>query len=85
MEILICNPQKGRLETIETSMNEMNTTWFDDCQETDDIYSITDIEGDLLIKENNFNHPVLVYNVNRADINHDPQKARKLREKAMAE
>ena len=49
MEMLICNPQKGRLETIEASINETNTTWFDDCQETDDIYTITDIEGDLLI------------------------------------
>jgi len=54
MEVTICNPQKGRLETIAASMNETNTTWFDGCQQTDDIYTITDIEGDLLIKENNF-------------------------------
>ena len=54
MEVTICNPQKGRLETIEASMNETNTTWFDGCRQTDDIYTITDIEGDLLIKENNF-------------------------------
>lgn len=85
MEMLICNPQKGRLETIEASMIEMNTTWFDDCQETSDIYDITDIEGDLLIKENNFNHPVLIYNVTRADINHDQQSAKKLKEEAMRE
>lgn len=85
MEMLICNPQKGRLETIEASINETNTTWFDDCQETDDIYTITDIEGDLLIKENNFNYPVLVYNVTRADINHDPQKAMQLKKETMPE
>lgn len=83
--MLICNPKKGRLETIEASMNEMNTTWFNDCQETSDIYAITDIEGDLLINENNFNHPVLIYNVTRADINHDQQLAKKLKEEAMSE
>ncbi len=85
MEVTICNPQKGRLETIEASMNETNTTWFDGCLQTDDIYTITDIEGDLLIKENNFNYPVLIYGVTRADINHDPQKAKKLREETMPE
>ena len=85
MEVTICNPQKGRLETIEASMNETNTTWFDGCLQTDDIYTITDIEGDLLIKENNFNYPELIYGVTRADINHDPQKAKKLREEMMPE
>ncbi len=85
MEMLICNPQKGRFETIEASINEANTTWFEDCRATEDIYTITDIEGDLLIKENNFNHPVLVYNVTRADINHNQQSAKKLKEEAMSE
>lgn len=85
MEMTICNPQKERLETIEASMNETDTTWFDGCQRTDDIYTITDIEGDLLIKENNFNYPVLICGVTRADINHDPQKAKKLREEMMPE
>lgn len=47
MEVTICNPQKGWIETIEASMNEKNTT--------------TDIEGNFLIKENNFNCPVLIY------------------------
>ena len=85
MEMTIFNPQKERLETIEASMNETDTTWFDGCQRTDDIYTITDIEGDLLIKENNFNYPVLICGVTRADINHDPQKAKKLREEMMPE
>ncbi len=83
MEVTICNPQKGRLETIEDSVNETNTTWFHGCQQTDDIYTITDIDGALLIKENNFNYPVLVYGVTRKDINHDPQKAKKLRAEIM--
>jgi len=49
MEVTICNPQKGWIETIEASMNEKNTT--------------TGIEGNFLIKENNFNCPVLIYGV----------------------
>lgn len=83
MEVTICNPQKGRLETIEVSMDATNTTWFNDRQEPADIYTITDIDGDLLIKENNYNHPVLIYGISRADINHDPQKAKKLSEEMM--
>ena len=85
MEMVICNLQKGRLETIQASINETNTTWFDDCQELDDIYTITDIDSGLLIRKNNFCYPVLVYNVTREDINHDPQKAKNLREEAMLE
>lgn len=84
-EMVICNPQKERLETIKTSINETNTTWFDDCQELDDIYTITDIKGGLLIKQHNFGYPVLVYDVTRADIGHDQQKAKELREEAMPE
>ena len=61
MEVTICNPQKGWIETIEASMNEKNTTWFGGRQQTNDIYTITDIECNLLIKENNFNYPVLIY------------------------
>jgi len=85
MEMLICNPQKGRLETIEASIDETNTTWFNDCQDPDDILTITDLDGDLLIKENDFCHPVLVYGITRADIHHDQQKAKQLKEEAMSE
>lgn len=49
MEVTICNPQKEWIETIEASMNEKNTT--------------TDLEGNFLIKENNFNCSVLIYGV----------------------
>ena len=84
MEIVICNPQKGRLETIKASINETNTTWFDDCQELNDIYMITDIDSGLLIRENNFCYPVLAYDATRADIDYDPRKAKKLKVKAMS-
>jgi len=85
MEMTICNPQKGRLETINVSINETNTTWFDDCLKPDDVYMITDTDEGLLIKENNYNYPVLVYNVTRSDLNNNPQEAKMLSEEAMPE
>ncbi len=83
--MIICNPQKGRLETIDVTINEANTTWFDHCLKPDDIYMITDTESGLLIKENNFNYPVLVYGATRAEIDNASQKAKVLKEEAMFE
>lgn len=72
MEMTILNPQKGRLETIDASIDETNTTWFDDYVEIGDIHTITDLVGNLLIKENSHSYcPVLVYDITRADIDHD--------------
>ncbi len=79
----ICNPAKGRIETIDVITNERNTTWFDDCLKPDDIYMITDTESGLLIRENNFSYPILVYDVTRVDIGNDQQRAKVLKEKAM--
>lgn len=81
--MMICNPQKSRLETIDVTINETNTTWFDDCLKADDIYMITDTETGMLIKENNLSYPVLVYDVSRADIGNDKKKAKVLKEEAM--
>lgn len=81
--MMICNSQKGRLETIDVTINEANTTWFDDCLKPDDIYMITDTESGMLIKENNFSYPVLVYDVTRVDIGNDQKKAKVLKEEAM--
>ena len=83
MQMTICNPQKSRLETIEVTINKTNTTWFDDDLKSEDIFMITDTDSGLLIKENNYNYPVLIYDVTRADIDNDPQKAKNLREEAM--
>lgn len=85
MEMTICNLQKGRLETIKVSINKTNTTWFNDCLKPDDVLMITDTGNGLLIRANNYNHPVLVYDVTRADIDNNPQKAKVLREEAMVE
>jgi hypothetical protein len=34
MEMTVYNPQKGRLETIDTNLTDENTTWFDNCTKT---------------------------------------------------
>jgi hypothetical protein len=40
---------------------------------------ITDFNGDLLISEFGYTHPVRVYGASRADINFDQKRARQLR------
>jgi hypothetical protein len=51
METTVYNPQKGRLETIDVEITKENTTWFDDYETGDEIYTITDVNGDLLVGE----------------------------------
>jgi hypothetical protein len=85
MEMTIYNPQKSRLETIEATVNKANTTWFDNCPEPDDVYMITDTCNGLLIRENNFNYPLLVYGVTRVEIGNNQQKAKMLKEEILSE
>ncbi len=85
MEITIYNPQKGRVEMRDVTVSEANTTWFDNCLKSDDVYMITDTDSGLLIRENNFNHPVLVYDVTRVEIDNDQQKAKTLKDEVMSE
>ncbi len=47
MEELIYNPHKGRLEIINVEYDDENTTWFDDCSKSEDIYRLTDIQAGL--------------------------------------
>jgi len=79
MEVTVYNPQKGRLETIQVEYTTENTTWFDDCMKNEDIYMITDFNGGILIKECNYTYPVWVYDVSRAEINYDQNKAKEIR------
>lgn len=81
--MLICNPQKGRLETIEVAINKVSTTWFYDCVKAEDIYMITDTGMGLLIREYSHSYPVLVYDLTRADIGYDQQKAREIIDEAI--
>ena len=79
MQITIANPQKGRLETIDIEYTDQNTTWFDDVDNHDDIYMITDFEGCLLISEQGYSYPILIYDKSRKDINYDQHKASELK------
>ena len=78
METTVCNPQKGRLETIDVEFTKDNTTWFDNCRNPRDIYMITDFEGGLLIREFDYTYPVRIYETSRADIGHSQKIARQL-------
>lgn len=70
------NPQKGRLETIDASITKDNTTWFEDCVQ--DIYSITDLKGGLLVRELGYTYPFFIYDISRAAIGHDKQRAKEI-------
>jgi hypothetical protein len=79
MEIItVCNPQKGRLETVEVEFTKDNTTWFTMYRSPRDIHMITDFEGGLLIREFDYTHPVWIYETSRADIGHSQKRARQL-------
>ena len=75
MEETVYNPQKGRLETINVNFTDVNTTWFDDGEDSQGIFSITDLQAGILIKEADYTYPLYVYDISRADIGHDQGKA----------
>jgi hypothetical protein len=79
MKMTVCNPQKGRLETIDIEFNENNTTWFDQHSSPRDVRMITDLDGGLLISEFDYTYPIWIYDVSRADIDYDQKNAKRLR------
>ena len=79
MEMAVYNPQKGCLETIDAVFSDKNTTWFDNCTQSHDVYMITDFEEDLLIREFGYAYPLRIYSVCRADIGFDQRKAEELK------
>ena len=72
------NTSKQRLETLDVELTDENTTWFDHSTNAQDIYTITDVDGGLLIAELNYNYPIWVDGVSRDDINHSKRKAKHL-------
>ena len=78
MGTTVCNPQKGRLETIGVVFTKENTTWFDECEDNHGIFSITDLQGGILIEEADYTYPLYVYDISRAQIGHDHGRARAL-------
>jgi len=79
MKITVCNPQKGRLETIDIEFNENNTTWFNESRTAHDIRMITDFGGGILIGGLDYAYPIWIYDVSRGDIGYDQTKAKQLR------
>ena len=78
MQQTVYNPQKGRLETIDIDFTDENTTWFDDCEDSHGIFSITDLQAGILIKKPDYTYPLYVYDISRSDIGHDHRRARAL-------
>ena len=78
MKMTVCNPQKGRYETLDITIDKTNTTWFDDGLNGDGIYLMADIDIGLLIQETGYSNPVLFYYLKRADIAYSTQKAKAL-------
>ena len=84
MEMTVYNPQKGRRETIDADLTDENTTWFDNHKPQSDIYTITDFEGGILIKEYGYSCPLWIYNVSRADVGYNPKRAKRVLKKIEA-
>ena len=74
MEQTVYNPQKGRLETINIDFTDEKTTWFDDHEKIEEVYTVTDFEGGLVIAGCNYDYPIFVYDISRSDINYDIKK-----------
>jgi hypothetical protein len=79
MELTTYNPQKGRLETLEVELTAENTTWFEYSRSTS-VSTITDFEGGILIKKNDYSYPIWLYDISRADIDFNEKKAKELME-----
>jgi hypothetical protein len=71
--------EKGRLETVKIDFTDENTTWFDECEDSHGILSITDLQAGILIKEADYTYPLYLYDISRAQqIGHDHGRARAL-------
>jgi hypothetical protein len=83
MDVVVCNPQKGRLETIKVNITDENTTWFDSDEGPVNIRMITDFNGGLIVSRYGRDYPILIYDVERAAINFSRKKAENLLRQAM--
>ena len=79
MELTVYNPQKSRLETIEVLMTDKNTTWFDNCENDQEVSMITDFEEGILISVSDYSRPVWIHDVTRAGIGYDQKRAKELK------
>jgi hypothetical protein len=78
MSMTILNTAESRLETVDFEITKENTTWFDDYEKDYEVYTISDIDGGILIGELGYSYPVWIYGMSRADIDYNKQKAKEL-------
>jgi hypothetical protein len=81
MQQTVYNPQKGRLETIDITFTDTNTTWFDAADDSSGVSLIADFEGGLIIGDSGYSYPVLIHDLTRSDINHDRKQAQALKQR----
>ncbi len=78
MTMTVYNSSKQRLETVDVGLTNENTTWFDDATNAQDVHTITDLDGGLLIAQLSHNYPIRFDGVSRADINYSERGAKNL-------
>lgn len=78
MSMTILNTAESRLETVDFEITKKNTTWFDDYERDYEVYTISDINGGILIGELGYSYPVWIDDISRADIGYDKQRAKEL-------
>jgi hypothetical protein len=83
MDVIVYNPQKGRLETIKAHFTEETTTWFESTGRPENVSMITDLDGNLLITRDGRDYPVIIYAATRKSINYSRKKAGKLFKQAL--
>lgn len=66
MKLTVYNPQKGRMETLDVEFSAENTTWFKGREKAGEVSAITDYNGGLLIKNDDYTYPIWVYDLSRA-------------------
>jgi len=74
MGISIYHSLKSRLETINIKFTKENTTWFDDCEQDNDIDKVIDFNDGILIKEFGYSYPIWIDGETRASISYDHQR-----------
>ena len=77
MTTTMYNSSKQRLETVDIGLTNENTTWLDDATNAQDVYTITDVDGGLLIAQLSCNFPIWSNGISRADINYSERGAKK--------
>ena len=78
MTTTMYNSSKHRLQTVDIGLTNENTTWFDDATNDQDVNTITDMDGGLLIAQLSYNYPIWFDGVSRADINYSQGQAKNL-------